>query len=407
MENKRRIIFHIDVNSAFLSWEAIHRLEEGNMVDLRTIPSIVAGDPAKRHGIVLAKSIPAKKFGIKTGEPVFRAMKKCPNLTIVAPSHHIYAKQSKAMTDLLFTYTPDIEKVSIDECFIDISGLRLRYGNDFIRLAGKMKDHIRNELGFTVNVGISENKLLAKMASDFTKPDRIHTLFPDEIKEKMWILPVSELYMVGKASAAMFELMGIRTIGDLAHMEVDILEQKFKKYGRMIWEYANGWDDSPIKSRETEAKDLSNETTVSFDITDIETARLYILSLSETVAARLRESGLFAGVVAIHLKNCNFEAYSRQKKLEQATQDTNEIFSAAASLFKEAWKRDPLRLIGVATSQLQREPVYQFNMFETAEEKKNRIKLDKSIDRIREKYGNDYVVRGSLLNFNKNLNDKT
>lgn len=400
---RKRIIFHIDVNSAFLSWEALEQLKNGSDVDLRTIPSIVGGDPSKRHGIVLAKSIPAKKFGIVTGEPVFQAIRKCPDLTIVPPSHHIYAQQSKAMSDLLLSYTPDIEKFSIDECFMDTTGLRLRYGEDYMALAREIKDKIRDKLGFTVNIGISENKLLAKMASDFQKPDRIHTLFPEEIQEKMWPLPVTQLYMVGKVSASKFNRMGIKTIGDLANTKPDLLEQQFKKYGSMIWNYANGLDDSPVQSQEMDAKDLSNETTVSFDITDKETARLYILSLSETVGMRLRKAGLHAGVVAIHLKNSDFETYSRQKKLENATQDTNTIFSVASALFEQAWKRDPIRLIGVATSQLQRNPVKQLDMFDlTGTKQTDRVRLEESIDKIREKFGHDYVIRGSLLHFRQN-----
>ncbi|NLY19282.1 MAG: DNA polymerase IV, partial [Clostridiaceae bacterium] len=319
MKAHKRIIFHIDVNSAYLSWEAIERLRKGSKVDLRTIPSIVGGDPAKRHGIVLAKSIPAKKYGIVTGEPVFKALKKCPNLVIVPPSHKVYAMQSKAMTDLLLSYTPDIEKFSIDECFIDATGLRLLYGDDYMSLAYEIKNRIRDELGFTVNIGISENKLLAKMASDFKKPDMIHTLFPHEIKDKMWPLPVFELYMVGKAATARFERMGIKTIGDLANTNPEILEKQFKKYGRMIWEYANGYDASPVQSGQTDQKDISNETTTGFDITDRETARLYILSLSETVGMRLRKARLYAGVISVNLKNNNFESYSKQKKIDNPT----------------------------------------------------------------------------------------
>ena len=407
MMPRNRIIFHIDVNSAFLSWEALERLKQGSNVDLRTIPSIVGGDPSKRHGIVLAKSIPAKKYGIVTGEPVFQALKKCPNLTVVPPSHHIYERNSRAMIDLLLDYTPDIEQFSIDECFIDATGLKLRFGDDYMALAWQIKDRIRDELGFTVNIGISENKLLAKMASDFQKPDRVHTLFPEEIQQKMWPLPVSELYMVGKAATARFEMMGIKTIGDLARANPAVLEQQLKKYGLMIWEYANGRDSSPVKSQESEAKDLSNETTVSFDITDKEIARLYILSLSETVGMRLRKAGLYAGVVAIHIKNSNFEAYSRQRKLENPTQDTNVIFSTAAELFEQVWRKDPVRLIGVATSQLQKDPVKQLDVFSLASPKReDRAKLHESIDKIREKYGYNYVVRGSLLNLNRKQDEK-
>ena len=399
----KRIIFHIDVNSAYLSWEAIEQLNKGSNIDLRTIPSIVGGDPAKRHGIVLAKSVPAKKFGIITGEPVFQALKKCPNLTIVPPSHAVYTKQSRAMTDLLLSYTPDLEKFSIDECFIDISKLKLLYGDDYMSLAYEMKDRIHNELGFTVNIGISENKILAKMASDFKKPDMVHTLFPNEIRDKMWPLPVRELFMVGKAAAAKFERMSIKTIGDLANTKPEVLEQLFKKYGRMIWEYANGIDDSPVQSKEVDQKDISNETTTGFDITDKETARLFILSLSETVGMRLRKAGMYAGVISVNIKNSNFESYSKQKKIDNATQDTNIIFSTAAELFDKVWKREPIRLIGVATSQLQKNPVEQFSMFDPKGEiQEDKTKLNQSIDKIREKYGNDYIIRGSLLNLKNN-----
>lgn len=401
----KRIIFHIDVNSAFLSWEAVNQLKKGSNIDLRTIPSIVAGDQSRRHGVVLARSIPAKKFGIITGEPVIKAVRKCPNVTIVPPSHGIYTQCSNAMTELIMTITPDIEKYSIDECFVDVSGLRLKYGNDFLFIARTIKSRIKKELGFTVNIGISENKILAKMASDFKKPDRIHTLFRDEMKEKMWPLPVSELFMVGKASYKKFKLMGIETIGDLALSDASLLEERFGKYGRMIWEYANGIDDSPVQTEESEAKDLSNEITIGFDITDKETARLYILSLCETVGMRLRKSGLYANVIGINIKNSEFESYSKRKKIQTPTQNTNEIFAVATELFEQVWKRDPIRLIGVATTQLQSEPPIQLNMFDSLSKQSSNVKkLDESIDKIREKYGNKYLVRGSLLNLNKDCN---
>lgn len=399
-----RVIFHIDVNSAFLSWEALEQLKKGSNIDLRTVPSIVAGDPSKRRGVVLAKSIPAKKYGIVTGEPVISAVKKCPKVIIVPPSHDVYAGYSRAMTDLLQTFTPDIEKYSIDECFLDVTGLKLKYKNDFLTLAHLIKNKTKEQLGFTVNIGISENKLLAKMASDFKKPDQVHTLFRKEIQEKMWPLPVSRLFMVGKASNAKFQTMGIKTIGDLAKSDVLLLEQKFGKYGRMIWEYANGIDDSAVQTQESEAKDLSNETTVEFDITDRETARLYILSLSETVGMRLRKAGLYAGVIAVNIKNSNFESYSRRKKIDNPTQDTNVIFETATQLFDTVWRKDPIRLIGVATSELVKEPVEQLNMFDSLSFNPERRKLNESIDKIREKYGNKYIVRGSLLNFGKDLN---
>ncbi len=198
--------------------------------------------------------------------------------------------------------------------------------------------------------------------------------------------------------------MGIKTIGDLAKSDPFLLEQQFGKYGKMIWEYANGIDDSPVQTEESEAKDLSNETTIGFDITDKETARLYILSLCETVGMRLRKAGLYAHVIGINIKNSNFESYSKRRKIPTPTQNTNEIFAVATELFETAWKRDPIRLIGVATTQLQKDPPIQLNMFDTVSEHSSNVKkLDESIDKIREKYGNEYLVRGSLLNLKKDV----
>ena len=196
---KDSIVFHIDVNSAFLSWEAVNRAKKGMEPDLRTIPSAIGGDMAKRHGVILAKSIPAKQYNVRTGESIMEARKKCPNLLIISPNHKLYKKYSNAFMDILREYTPDVEQFSIDEAFMDMTGTQLLFGEP-IAAANQIKDRIKKELGFTVNVGISSNKLLAKMASDFQKPDLVHTLFPDEIRTKMWGLPVSDLFFVGRVT---------------------------------------------------------------------------------------------------------------------------------------------------------------------------------------------------------------
>ena len=215
-----RVIFHVDVNSAFLSWEAVYRLRHADGApDLRTIPSAVGGDIAKRHGVILAKSIPAKKYDVRTGEPVVDALRKCPHLVLVAPNHALYEENSHAFMNILRKYSDVVEQYSIDEAFVDMTGTEWLFGKP-IAAAHRIKDEIRDTLGFTVNVGISSNKLLAKMASEFEKPDKVHTLFPQEIKEKMWPLPVRELFLVGGASEQKLKRLGINTIGDLAHADV-------------------------------------------------------------------------------------------------------------------------------------------------------------------------------------------
>jgi phosphoglycerol geranylgeranyltransferase len=226
--NNKRLIFHIDVNSAYLSWEAVYRLQQGAEIDLRTIPSVVGGDVESRHGIVLTKSIPAKKYGIQTGETLFTARQKCPDLVVVPPHYELYMLCSNAMVNILKEYTPTIQRYSVDECFLDFTSMENFY-EDPVELAYTIKDRIRNELGFTASVGISNNKLLAKMGSDIKKPDAVITLFPIEIKDKMWPLPVEDLFMVGRATLTKLHNLNIFTIGDLANFDLKILKEKLKK----------------------------------------------------------------------------------------------------------------------------------------------------------------------------------
>lgn len=235
----KRLIFHVDVNSAFLSWEAVRRVSEGKE-DLRLIPSCIGGDPAKRTSVVLAKSIPAKKYGITTGEPMAMALRKCPQLYVAKSDFCLYDKQSKAFKKICREYAPAVEEYSIDECFLDMSGTRLVYP-DPIATAYEIKDKIRDTLGFTVNIGISTNKLLAKMAGDFEKPDKVHTLFPHELEEKLWPLPVGELLTVGKSTAGKLRKAQIFTIGDLAKCDLQAVQRLVgQKNGQQIHDYANG-----------------------------------------------------------------------------------------------------------------------------------------------------------------------
>ncbi len=397
------IIFHIDVNSAFLSWEAVYRLaHKGGKEDLREITSAVGGDTTLRHGIILAKSIPAKKCGIKTGETILEAKRKCPALVLAPPDYHLYEQCSAAFMEILREYSDVVEQYSIDEAFVDMSMTCHLFGTPE-ETAAQMKDRIREELGFTVNVGISSNKLLAKMASDFQKPDQVHTLYPEEIREKMWPLPVSDLFFVGHATAGKLFSMGIRTIGELAAAEPEWLKSMLKKQGEIIWGFANGMDLSPVQAQPAANKGYGNSTTTPYDVTDMETARKVLLALSETVGNRLRTDRVQIGVVSVgiryaELSGGKFPFVSHQKVLENPTNLTVEIYVAACRLFEELWNGRPVRHLGVHTGRVSgAELGRQLTIFDKIDHEKL-FMVDETVDRIRKRFGTDAVMRAALLN---------
>lgn len=399
---EKRVYFHIDVNSAFLSWEAVDRLKKGDesMVDIRNIPSAIGGDVAKRHGIVLAKSIPAKKYGIVTGESISEALKKCPSLFIAPPNHKLYQKYSEAFIKILEDYSPDIEQFSVDEAFIDVTGTRRLFGEP-VALAHTIKDRIRDELGFTVNIGISDVKLLAKMASDFKKPDMIHTLYFEEIEQKMWPLPVEDLFYVGKSTKDKLYTMGIRTIGELANTDKKILVANLKSHGELIWNIANGIDISNLHSKTDKNKGYGNSTTVAVDITESESARIVLLSLCETVAKRLRADKVKGELITVTIKDNNFQSYSHQKQIDYATNSTSDIFEYAMEIFNEMWEGTPIRLLGVSAGKLQTpDQAVQLSLFDDDIHIK-REACDVAIDKIREKFGKDAIKRATYLDTNK------
>lgn len=391
-----RIIFHIDVNSAFLSWEAVYRLKHlFAKTDLREIPSAVGGDMSLRHGIILAKSIAAKKYDIKTGESIPEALKKCPELILVPPNYNLYEKCSKAFMNILREYSPIVEQYSIDEAFMDMTETYRLWG-DPVKVANTIKDRIRDELGFTVNIGVSSNKLLAKMAGDFKKPDLVHTLFPDEIPSKMWPLPVSELFFVGRATNKKLLSLGIGTIGELAHADIDMLKSHFKKHGEVIWGFAHGIDLSGVEEIRLDNKGYGNSTTIAFDVIDTEIAKRVLLALAETVGTRLRSDKVKAGVVSVGIKDFEFHYVGHQAVLDTPTNITIEIYRYACKLFEELWDGSPIRHLGVHTSRVV--PVKearQLSLFDDDFEKQER--LDATIDSIRRKYGIDAIKRASFL----------
>lgn len=391
-----RIIYHIDVNSAFLSWQACHMLKTApDSVDIRTIPSVIGGSEKLRHGIVLAKSSPAKKYNIQTAETLVSARKKCPGLVIVPPDYEIYVRYSSRFIDLLQQYAPVIEQYSIDEVFCDMTGTEKLYGNP-VDFAHRLKNIIKKELGFTVNIGVSENKLLAKMASDFEKPDKVHTLFPSEISEKMWPLPVNELFFAGKSSVAKLHSLGIHTIGELASTDVSILRSVLKKQGEVLWNYANGHDLELVTDHKVSAKGFGNSVTTAFDVTDEYAAGNILLSLCETVGARIRAAKAYISVVTVTIVGNDFSRYSRQTSLPSTTDSTEMIYEISRKLFSEIWNGTPIRLLGVSTGKAQNESYEQLTLFDNT--KNDRLKqLDSAIDRIRHQYGEDSLIRASFL----------
>lgn len=399
-----QIIFHIDVNSAFLSWTAVEQLKNGAEFDIREIPAIIGGDQESRHGIVLAKSVSAKKYGIVTGEPVAHALQKCPNIKMFPPNHRMYHEYSERLMEFLRNYTPDIEQVSVDECYLDFTGIAYKYHSP-VEAAFEIKDAVYEKFGFTVNVGISVNRLLAKMASDFEKPNKVHTLFPEEIPLKMWPLPVSELYMAGRSSVEVLHKLEIRTIGELARTAPELLELHLKSHGRTLWEFANGMDASKVVRERVENKGIGNSTTLSKDVTTEDGAKAVLLMLAETVGGRLRKERQKANMLSVEIKYSTFQSVSHQKQMAKATNVDQILYENACELFRELWSGEPVRLLGIRTSKLvaddtpEQMTIFDYKYEETTKKnnEEKHQKLDKALDEIRKKFGDEAIKRGTFL----------
>ena len=394
-----RIIFHVDANSAFLSWTAVYRLKVlGQTEDLREVPSVVAGDKASRHSIILAKSASAKKYGIQTGEPLFQALEKCPSLRIVPPDYGLYVETSRHFVAVLRQFSPLVEQYSIDEAWVDMTGTERLFGAP--RLAAEaMRKRVLEELGFTVNIGISTNKLLAKMAGDFEKPNKVHTLFPEEMESKMWPLPVRDLFLVGRATQEKLNKMGIYTIGELAKADLQIMKKKLGKHGETIWHFANGRNADAVIPVQPANKGYGNSITTPKDVENHEQGYQVLLSLCETVAARMRKDGKCGSCVSIHLRTNEFQHYSHQCMLHGATNNTRQIFDAACRIFDEAWDGQiPLRQMGVQMTRLTEEPYQQYDLFSgvSPEQFEKKLKLDEAVDNLRDKFGEEIIRRAKF-----------
>ena len=388
-----RIVFHVDVNSAYLSWTAVKLLQYGSSIDIREIPSVIGGDIENRHGIILAASISAKELGIKTGEPIFSAMQKCRDLKVYPPDYDWYVKSSNAMVQLLEEYSPKIQRYSIDECFMDCT----HFKDNYKKMAVKVKMRISDELGFNCNIGISTNKLLAKMASDFKPKNTIHTLFKEEVSQKMWPLPASDLFMVGRATKEKLSKLNINTIGDIAKADVNLLMQKMHSHGKLIYEYANGIDNSEIREcNYLDIKGIGNSVTISYDVETYEEACRILLALTESATMRLRENRSLCSLVVVSVKTNNFVYYSHQKPLENSTDSTNIIYEGIKKAFREAWKGEKIRQLGVRLTKLCSNEYYQESLFDF-ENNEKQMKLDKTVDEIRKRFGKQAVIRSTFL----------
>lgn len=400
-----RQILHVDVNNAFLSWLAVHKLKNGEKIDIREQVAVIGGDESKRSGIVLAKSTKAKQFGIITGETLYSARQKCRTLQVYQGNFKIYREYSDKLYKLLLEYTDKIERFSIDECFLDMTYHLM--GDTLLNKAKEINKRVREELGFTVNIGVANNKLLAKMASDFTKPDKVHTLFKQEIPQKMWGLPISELFMLGKKTVPKLYKMKIKTIGELAKTDEQMLIKKFGKHGKIMWEYANGIDLSEVQYIRQKPKSIGNSVTLPMDISQIEKLEQVVLSLTEQVTYRLRKEELLANSVSVQLRTKEFKDFSHQVKLENATCSTKVILQKAKYLLKEMFKTGMyIRLVGVRVDNLTEKEEGQISLFSFTEKEEKQNKLDKVVDSLNDKYGFDLIVRAGKLNIDEQIKIK-
>lgn len=387
-----RIYFHIDVNNAFLSWEAIYLIQNGEKIDIRNIESAIAGDPKKRTGVILAKSTKAKAMGVKTGEAIFQAKNKCPNLVLYPPHHEFYNLQSKRMKKLLENYSDVVEPYSVDEYFIEYVPIL----GSYIHVANEIQNRIFNELGFTVNIGISDTKYLAKIASDFEKPNKIHTLFKSEIKEKLWPLKIEDMFLLGPKSAKKLREIGINTVGKLANTNIEILKSHLKSHGEELYNFAWGMDIDEKHEKKEVSKSVSHSKTSSYDLTDLDEIYNFILDIVNYTCIRLRHEKMKTKNISVTLKTNNFDVYSSSVTLDSPTDSTTEVFKICKRIFNDMYKKEPLRLIGVNLSSLETYGSSQLNIFDTTNEKS--CKIDKTIDSLLDKFNdNGLITRGSLI----------
>ena len=391
----KRIIMHIDVNSAFLSWSALKLLEEGYKKDLRNEISVIAGDPSKRHGVIVAASIPAKKIGIKPPTNLYEARKICKDLIVVKPDRNYYYKKSNQLINLLKKLFDSVEQYSIDECFIDYTSYKKIYGDE-VKFAYKLKEFIYKKFGFTVNIGIGNNKLSAKMASDFEKPNKVHTLYEYEFKDKVWNLDISNLFMAGKSACKTLRTLNINTIKDLALSDKDMIIRHLKSHGKLLWEYANNIDNSELNNdRYNDRKGIGFSKTLEYDMDEKEELYKYLKEFSKDISKKLKKLNVYATTLTVTIRNSEFKTYNHGHKYLNGFNLEEDIYQKSIELFNKSWQKEPIRLIGLRAGDFTDSNNYQLSLFEKniVEDKQ----IDQIIERLNNEFGSNIIFKGNNL----------
>lgn len=386
-----RGILHIDMNNFYASVECLYRPE------LKNVPMAVAGDPTKRHGIILAKNQLAKIKGVQTAQAIWQAQRLCKDLVLVPPHYDRYKKFSALAMKIYSEYSDQVESFGLDECWIDVTGSERLFGSP-MQIAMQIKERIKDELGLTVSIGVSFNKVFAKLGSDYKKPDAITEIRADNFKEIVWNLPANELLYVGRSTKNTLDKFGIRTIGEIAMADKEVLGKNMGKNGYQLWDYANGLDTSKVSNLldKAEVKTIGNSVTLPKDIKDAADIKKVFLSLSEQVAHRLRKKGLWAVGIQISVRRYNLESYQKSTTLTRAVADSSSIYKAAYELFLNCNETVSIRSLGVRVDRLSAEPVVQYSFFEAVEDLEKEMKLEEAKDKIRGKYGLQSVQRAVL-----------
>lgn len=389
----KRVILHSDINACYAAIEHLHRPE------LNGIPLAVGGDPEARHGIVLTADYIAKKYGVKTGMALWQAKQVCPELNIVSPRMDLYLRFSRMAHEIYGEYTDLQEPYGVDESWLDVTASSSLKGDGY-KIAKEISNRMKSELGITVSIGVSFNKIFAKLGSDYKKPDAITTMYEDEFKSKAWALPVSDLLYVGRSTNQKLARFGIKTIGDLARTDEHLLMSQLGKMGGILWAFANGYDDSPVKMEHTHApiKSIGNSTTTPRDLENDEDVKIVLYILAESVATRLRDNGFKCRVVEISVRDNELYSFTRQHKIDHATNITGEIATEAYRIFKENYNwRKPIRSVGVRGADLVNDNYWeQIDLFCSVEQREKQMKLDDAVDTIRRRFGFYSVQRGLM-----------
>lgn len=389
-------ILHVDMNNFYASVETLYHPE------YRTVPMAVAGDQESRHGIILAKNMLAKQMGVKTAEPIWQAKKKCPNLRLAPPHHERYADFSRRAKAIYADYTDLVESFGLDECWLDVYGSERLFGNGET-IAQLIRERVKRELGLTVSIGVSFNKVFAKLGSDYKKPDAVTVFGRAEMESIIWKLPCQALLFVGPSTEKTLKKYGLHTIGDIAAMELSSMRSLLGRMGESLWKYARGLDDSPVAPLDAHdaAKSIGHSVTLPRDITTEEDVKATLLSLSESVAQSLRAQGVKAGEVQLTVKNAEFEEFQRQCRIDPPVCDSQSLYRAALGLYRRENKRWAVRLLGVRAGKLTETGAGQVSLFDDADGRRRREQLEQAVDTVRGRFGRESVARALVMSRNK------